>query len=349
MSHARGAFEQGRVIWGRRSLILVACLAAWTVLGEVAFAQHPAAELEPGRLRLVATPAPWPRWPFVSAMLCGRDLFVAARDVYVSRDGSRWQHARRGLPRRYAAATLACIDGTAFVVGYPAMIARWEPDSRLWQVEHAAPVDRVRPVDYWPVLPYVGWMVRERTDDGWRLRCGGLERINEPMDLVRRPDGTWERIAPWTDGDSMLPRHCGTGPGGLQVSPDGAIELCDGLPHRLLLWRSWFSVGGPWPTPEEIRLPPPPPDSGNWGAWWSPTAVLVFGPVLRERPWRDQDRPFTHQLVTLYHRGEWRRAIVEGYETVAGPVELGSSMFLFTSHHVYRVIESRSERRAPRR
>jgi hypothetical protein len=334
----------------------VACLAAWTVLGEAAFAQEPAAELEPGRLRLVATAAPWPRWPFVSAMLCGRDLFVAARDVYVSRDGSRWQHARRGLPRRYAAANLACVDGTAFVVGYPALIARWEPDSRRWQVEHEVRVEDFGPIQSWPRPPFISSIVRERTDEGERMRCRGFEEVNVHFDMARRPDGSWDRVAPWADGAPMLPRHCETGSGPV-LTPEGALEWCGGVPQRLLLWRSPVLAGAPWPDAEEIVLPPAPVSSFYAGASWSATSVMAYSPVLRQPPeqagdghlWYDTDG-HTHQTVTLYHHGEWRRAVVRGWETVAGPVELGSSMFLFTSHHVYRVIEPRSRgERAPRR
>jgi hypothetical protein len=344
MRPAHVTFVQRRASSCGRSLILAASVAAaWTVPTEVSVAQEPASE--PGRLRVVSTPAPWPRWPFLSATACGREVFVAARRVYVSRDGRRWRHARHGLPHRYHAASVQCIDGTAFVSGYPGLIARWEPESRRWRVEHAARVEDFGPIRSWPVYPYIGSMVREWTQDGERLRGLGWERMHEAMNLVRAPNGSWERVAPWTSVRSVAARHCETS-AGPRTDPNGAIEWCGGVPNRVLLWRSPVSVGGPWPVPEEIVLPPSPPESFYVGGWWSPTAVMAYGPVLRAPPERARNGALqydtdghTHQTVTLYHRGVWRRTIVPGYEHVAGPVELGSSIFLFTSHGVYRVID----------
>lgn len=77
---------------------------------------------------------------------------------------------------------------------------------------------------------------------------------------------------------------------------------------------------------------------GYWGGGWSPHAILLAGPDVQPRAWRNQDRSFSRHFVTLYHRGEWRRAMVRGYDVVEGPVELGSSIFLFTTHFVYRVL-----------
>jgi len=275
--------------------------------------------------------------------VCQGEIFVAAQHVYVSRDGRQWRHAHRGLPQTYAAVGVDCVDDTAFLYGYPALIARWESDARRWEVEHVVASELEGPIDYWPAHPYFDGIAREWTADGERLRGMGEDGVNRRVQVVRRTDGSWDRAEPWSDWRSMVTHHCvhHCESGYMPIRTEGAAELCGGPSWRLLVWRSPVAIGACWPEPEQVEPPPPPPDSGYDGAWWSPNSVLLFGPRIHERPWRDQDRSWTHQYVTLRSGGTWRRAVVRGLEEVAGPVELGSSTFLFTSHRIYRVIEPR--------